>query len=80
MTGRRTKPREPAARQRQAAPSGTRTCDAHSLERRYRELPADRRPLPASQELVHLLHLIALRMYVVPLFVVLVASNAGTRC
>ena len=29
---------------------------AHSLELRYSEVPADRRPLPARQELVRLLH------------------------
>src|SRR4029453_3291670 len=52
------KRREPAPRQGQAAPSGTRTCElpAHSLELRYSEVPDNRRPLPARQELGHLLH------------------------
>src|SRR5882724_9013434 len=49
------KRREPAPRQRPAAQSGTRTS-AHSLELRYSHLPAIRRPLPARQEPVHLLH------------------------
>src|SRR5882757_1300508 len=58
MTGRgeprpSRKRREPAPRQRPAAQSGTRTS-AHSF--RYSHLPAIRRPLPARQELVHLLH------------------------
>ena len=70
-------------RQRHAAQAGTRTGKllAHSSELRYRALPANRRPLPARQELVHLLHSRSLyASTLLPCLSPCSVANAGTYC